>query len=91
MPGYISRYDEYEPDEFDLQYEGQPHGAPPMAASNEPPLRRGPLRGHTQHARGNQSVLRGPHVAARKESTAEGISADHHHHRGESSNFGNGL
>ena len=91
MPGYVSRYDEYEPDEFDLQYEGQPHGAPPMAASNEPPLRRGPLRGHTQHARGNQSVLRGPHVAARKESSAEGISADHHHHRGESSSFGNGL
>ena len=28
-------------------------------------------------------------VAARKESTAEGISADHHHHRGDS--FGNGL
>ena len=38
MPGYVSRYDEYEPDEFDLQYEGQPAGAPPMAASNEPPL-----------------------------------------------------
>ena len=40
MPGYVSRYDEYEPDEFDLQYEGHPGGAPPMAASNEPPLRR---------------------------------------------------
>ena len=24
MPGYVSRYDEYEADEFDLQYEGQP-------------------------------------------------------------------
>ena len=26
MPGYVSRYDEYEPDEFDLQYEGHPAG-----------------------------------------------------------------
>ena len=26
MPGYVSRYDEYEADEFDLQYEGQPAG-----------------------------------------------------------------
>ena len=61
MPGYVSRYDEYEPDDFELQYEG--HAAPPLSVSNEPPLRRGPLRGHTQHARGNQSVLRGPHVS----------------------------
>ena len=73
MPGYVSRYDEYEADEFDLQYEGQP--AAPMAAGNEPPLRRGPLRGHTQHARGNQSVLRGPHIASRKESASEGIAS----------------
>ncbi len=26
MPGYVSRYDEYEADEFDLQYEGQAAG-----------------------------------------------------------------
>ena len=89
MPGYVSRYDEYEADEFDLQYEGQP--ANQMAAGNEPPLRRGPLRGHTQHARGNQSVLRGPHVSSRKESASEGIASEHHHHRGESSSFGSGL
>jgi stage V sporulation protein G len=92
MPGYVSRYDEYEVDDFDLQYEGHP-GGPPMTAGNEPPVRRAPLRGHTQHARGNQSVLRGPHVSARKESTPEGVSSDHHHHhhRGDSSSFGNGL
>jgi stage V sporulation protein G len=90
MPGYVSRYDEYEADEFDLQYESQPAGAP-MVAANEPPLRRGPLRGHTQHARGNQSVLRGPHVASRKDSASEGITSEHHHHRGESSSFGSGL
>ena len=75
MPGYVSRYDEYEADDFDVQYEGHAAGSP-MSAGNEPPLRRGPLRGHTQHARGNQSVLRGPHVSARKESTAEGIGSD---------------
>ena len=90
MPGYVSRYDEYEADEFDLQYEGQAAGAP-MSSAGEPPLRRGPLRGHTQHARGNQSVLRGPHVASRKESASEGIASEHHHHRGESSSFGSGL
>ena len=27
MPGYVSRYDEYEPDEFDLQYDGHRDGA----------------------------------------------------------------
>ena len=68
------------------------HAAPPMSAGNEPPLRRGPLRGHTQHARGDQSVLRGPHLSARKETASEGVGSDHHHHhRSESSAFGNGL
>jgi len=90
MPGYISRYDEYEADDLELQFEGHAGGSP-MSSANEPPIRRAPLRGHTQHARGNQSVLRGPHVSTRKESTAEGIGSDHHHHRGESSPFGNGL
>ena len=82
LPGYVSRYDDLDA-EYDL-----PTGydaATPASASSEPPLRRGPLRGHTQHTRGNQSVLRGPHVPPRKESPAEGISSD----RGES--FGNGL
>jgi stage V sporulation protein G len=87
MPGYVSRYDEYEADDFEVPYD--PH-MPAAPASSEPPLRRGPLRGHTQHARGNQSLLRGPHIASRKESAPEGIASEHHHHRGESS-FGNGL
>jgi stage V sporulation protein G len=34
MPGYVARYDDYEPDEFDLQYEApsisrDPHRAEP--------------------------------------------------------------
>ena len=58
--------------------------------ASEPPLRRGPLRGHTQHARAGQSVLRGPHVSARKESAPKASASDHHH-RGESSGFGSGL
>ena len=58
------------------------------AGGSEPPLRRGPLRGHTQHSRGNQSVLRGPHVPPRKESNTENVSSD----RGDTANgFGNGL
>ena len=87
MPGYVSRYDDLEADDFELPYDT--HGAPPIAAGNEPPLRRGPLRGHTQHARAGQSVLRGPHVSPRKE-TPEGVGSDHHH-RGESTGFGSGL
>src|SRR5213592_3258255 len=47
MPGYISRYDD-----LDAEYETAPLDAnapAPMAGTGEPPLRRGPLRGHTQH------------------------------------------
>ena len=52
------------------------------------PSAAGPLRGHTQHSRGGQSVLRGPHVTPRKEGSPEGITSD----RGESTpGFGNGL
>jgi stage V sporulation protein G len=85
VPGYVSRYDELE-----VEYEPSPYetAAPgSMAASGEPPVRRGPLRGHTQHSRGGQSVLRGPHVSPRKEGSAEGVSSD----RESSGNFGSGL
>ncbi|AMV38867.1 SpoVG family protein [Planctomyces sp. SH-PL62] len=84
MPGYVSRYDDYETDDYDVPYEA---GAP-AAHVGEPPLRRGPLRGHTQHVRGGQSILRGPHVAHRKEAAPEGIASDHH--RGDGA-FGNGI
>lgn len=86
MPGYVSRYDDYDTDDYDPLYEGQapvPHHA---AASGEPPLRRGPLRSHTQHARGGQPVLRGPHVAPRREGSPRSVASD----RGEAS-FGDGL
>jgi stage V sporulation protein G len=89
MPGYVSRYDDLDA-EYDLPvpYDATANGAAPVSAGNEPPLRRGPLRGHTQHSRGSQSVLRGPHAPPRKESPAEGIGSD----RGESaSGFGSGL
>jgi stage V sporulation protein G len=70
LPGYVSRYDEFDEMDYDhgpaSPYETQaPHGA---HAHDGPPLRRGPLRGHTQHIRGG-SVLRGPHVPPR--ATAE--------------------
>ena len=84
MPGYVSRYDD-----LDAEYDTTAEGAPGAAASgNEPPLRRGPLRSHTQHSRGNQSVLRGPHVPPRaKDSSPEGVSSD----RESSNGFGSGL
>lgn len=85
QPGYVSRYDDIDGGEFDFNpYETSlPGGAP---SHGEPPLRRGPLRSHTQHSRGG-SVLRGPHVPTRKD--GEGIGADH---RGETaSGFGSGL
>jgi stage V sporulation protein G len=82
MPGYVSRYDDLD-GEYEMPLESLTPGA--SRDTSEPPLRRGPLRGHTQHTRGNQSVLRGPHVPPRKENSAEGIGSD----RGES--FGSGL
>ncbi|APW64084.1 SpoVG family protein [Paludisphaera borealis] len=90
MPGYVSRYDDYETDDFDVPFDSHAATAQHPVMSGEPPLRRGPLRGHTQHARGGQSVLRGPHVPPRKESSPEGVASEHHHHRNDSS-FGNGL
>jgi len=84
MPGYVSRYDDYDSEDYDVVYE-----APAAAghAGEQPPLRRGPLRGHTQHARAGQSILRGPHVAHRKEAGPEGVAAEPHR----DSSFGNGL
>ena len=84
MPGYTSRYDDIDGGEFD---QANPYEtAAPALAGDGPPLRRGPLRSHTQHPRAG---MRGPHVAARREgSPAEGITSD----RGESaSGFGSGL
>jgi stage V sporulation protein G len=83
LPGYISRYDD-----LDGDYETPAEPGAAVAAGHvpgEPPLRRGPLRGHTQHARG--SVIRGPHVAPRRDpAPAEGIATEAH--RGD---FGTGL
>jgi stage V sporulation protein G len=87
-PGYVSRYDDYDVDDYEVPYETNAPGA--HATGHEPPIRRGPLRGHTQHARGNQSVLRGPHVPPRRDSSAEEVGSEYHR-RGESSGFGNGL
>lgn len=83
MPGYVSRYDD-----LDAEYDesNDPLAAAALAfqgaqGGSEPPLRRGPLRGHTQHVRTNQSVLRGPHVPPRNEPSRtrerEGISSEH--------------
>jgi stage V sporulation protein G len=88
VPGYVSRYDEYEVDDFDTPIPYDSHAPAGHSAGSEPPLRRGPLRGHTQHARGNQSVLRGPHVPPRRESSSEEVASDYHR-RGDA--FGNGL
>jgi stage V sporulation protein G len=85
LPGYMSRYDEYDDPEFEINpYEtalpaaGQPAG--------ESGLRRGPLRSHTQHVRGG-SILRGPHAQTRKDPSPEMLPE-----RGESSHgFGAGL
>lgn len=84
MPGYVSRYDDIDGGEFD-------HANPyetvaPAMAGDLPPLRRGPLRGHTQHPRAG---MRGPHVAPRRESSpAEGITSDRSDSVG---GFGSGL
>jgi stage V sporulation protein G len=82
LPGYVSRYDDIDGGEFEANpYET---AAPASQMAGEPPLRRGPLRSHTQHTRGGQSVLRGPHVPARRD-PAEGVASDRE------SSFGSGL
>lgn len=87
MPGYVSRYDDLDGGEFDIPY-GAPIPEPATTAGSvgEPPLRRGPLRGHTQHSRAG---MRGPHVAPRsKEGAPEGVASDH---RENGPSFGGGL
>jgi stage V sporulation protein G len=89
LPGYVSRYDDLDGGEYDVPLETAP-GALAVSAGNEPPLRRGPLRSHTQHSRSGghgHSVLRGPHVPPRKDGAAEGIGSD----RESASGFGSGL
>jgi stage V sporulation protein G len=81
-PGYVSRYDDLDGGEFEAPPVNPYETAAPMG--HEPPLRRGPLRGHTQHNRPGGSVLRGPHVPPRKD-PAEGVSSDRE------SGFGAGL
>ena len=83
MPGYVSRYDDLDGGEFDTPVAAS--SAEAIGATGEPPLRRGPLRGHTQHAR--TAVLRGPHVSPRREPAQhENMSSD----RSEGG-FGSGL
>lgn len=90
MPGYVCRYDDFDGGEFDVNpYETPMPASGTYAQGGEPPLRRGgPLRGHTQHSRAGQSVLRGPHVAPRRDRNAsEGVGSE----RGEANGFGRGL
>jgi stage V sporulation protein G len=87
MPGYVSRYDDLDGGEFDIPFgTAIPETATAGGVmSGEPPLRRGPLRGHTQHARAG---MRGPHVAPRKEGSPEGVASDG---RETTPGFGGGL
>jgi stage V sporulation protein G len=90
MPGYICRYDDFDDDFDGVAPAGSPYETPAPAshAHDGPPLRRGPLRGHTQHARAGQSVLRGPHVAPRSDSRhSNAVPAE----RSEPEHFGSGL
>ncbi|RUL87399.1 SpoVG family protein [Tautonia sociabilis] len=85
LPGYVCRYDDFD-DDYDVVPAANPYetSAPAASAPQGPPLRRGPLRSHTQHARGGQPVFRGPHVAPRPEGRPA-TPADR------DAEFGNGL
>jgi stage V sporulation protein G len=82
MPGYVSRYDEYDEGE---DYINPYETAMPAQSrhSADGPLRRGPLRSHTHHNR--STLIRGPHTSTRRD-PADGYVAD----RGEAG-FGSGL
>lgn len=84
LPGYVSRYDDLDGGEHDVPF-GAPVPEPIGASENVPPLRRGPLRGHTQH--GRAGVMRGPHIAARREISGEGVASESR----EAGGFGGGL
>ena len=88
MPGYVSRYDEYEADEFDLQYEGQAAGAP-MASGSRQLLRRPASRPHPTRSRQPVGVALVPRRVP--QGKHPGNLYPEHHHRGESSSFGSGL
>src|SRR3954454_21302754 len=51
LPGYVSRYDDLDA-EYDVT--GRVPGPRTEGSPGQPPLRRGPVRGHTQLARGVQ-------------------------------------
>jgi len=88
LPGYVSRYDDLDGD-YETIVEST-SAMPLTAATDGPPLRRGPLRGHTQHNRPGGSVLRGPHVPPRSNVENESIASENH--RGEpTGGFGRGL
>lgn len=94
MPGYVSRYDEFDAGE---DFETNPYETPVPAHAaghhghHEPPLRRGgPLRSHTQHGRAGGSMLRGPHVPPRSKEPHPPENA-HHSDRESSHGFGSGL
>jgi stage V sporulation protein G len=81
LPGYVSRYDDFDDGDWDnampipgsyANYPGQqaqnnPYGNAPFRGTNQagPPLRRGPLRPHTQHNQPYAPVYRGPHAPRR--------------------------
>ncbi len=84
LPGYVCRYDDFDEDLVASPYETHP---PSFVADHAPPLRRGgPLRSHTRHVPGTQSVYRGPHLASRSESRH--LSPPHSRDEGE---FGIGI
>ncbi|QDV36732.1 SpoVG family protein [Tautonia plasticadhaerens] len=85
MPGYTCRYDDFDEDFDTVPANPYEASSPAGASAQGPPLRRGPLRSHTQHARGGQSVLRGPHVAPRSEGRPQNAPADR------DAEFGSGL
>lgn len=88
LPGYVCRYDDIDGDYDHTNAENPYETSAPGGHGSTPPVRRGPLRGHTQHARygGQSPVLRGPHTSPRKD-PAEGIASDR---RGETG-FASGL
>ena len=88
QPGYVSRYDEFDEGDYDNQnpYETAMPSMGQQGAADQPPLRRGPLRSHTQHNR--SSVIRGPHSPSRREVPVDGVSSEH---RGDTHGFGAGL
>ena len=91
MPGYVSRYDDYETDDFDVPYDIHAAGRPARGHGRRAPATPRARFGATPSTPGaaSPSSVGRTSLLARR-AAPEGVASEHHHHRNDAS-FGNGI